>query len=143
MKKENTFVYADEVVVKAIATQVLVIGFIAITGQWEYPFLFLAIDFFLRAFTRLPSPLAVTGKTIARVLRLKPKRIFAAPKRFAASLGFVFSIIAFLFLALQWYLAAYITGSVLIFCALLESAFGICLGCYVFNFVVVPLKSEK
>lgn len=139
MSKDFAVLYADENVVRLVAAQILIIVIISLVGQWAYPFLFLAIDFSLRALTQIQSPIAFSGKTIARSFGLKSRPIFAAPKKFAAGLGFIFSTAAFVFFAFQWYTAGYITGSVLIFCSLLESAFSICLGCYVYNYVVAPL----
>ncbi len=134
--------YADEKVIRLVALQVFIIAIVALVGRWEYPFLFLAIDFFLRAFTQAPSPLATLAKAIARAIHWKPRPIFAAPKKFAAGLGFVFSVLVFSFFALQWYPPGLIIGAVLVFCAFLESAFRVCLGCYVFNFIVVTLKMK-
>lgn len=65
-------------------------------------------------------------------------RIFAPPKRFAAVLGLLFSVLIALFLFLDFTTGAYFVGGVLILCASLEAFLNICLGCYVYNWIIAP-----
>lgn len=139
IKKDITHYYADENVVRIIAGLVVIIATLALVLHSRMLFFLLMIDFSLRAFTYQPAPLAAGAKIIARSLQLSPYPIFAAPKRFAAGLGFVFSLIIFILLSLNLDMAAYFTGGLLIICALLESAFRICVGCYLFSWVVAPI----
>lgn len=137
--KETTRYYTDENVVRIVAAQVMIIAVITLLTHARLTAFLLVIDFALRAFTYLPSPLAIVAKTIAEATGLKPKRIFAPPKKFAALLGFVFSLSILVLLLFDLYMAAYVTGGILLFCAVLESAFKICLGCYVYHWIVLPV----
>src|SRR5690554_2599470 len=135
--------HVDENVVRLVATQVVLITLITLLTGWVSSALFLAIDYVLRAFTRVPSPLAALARGIAKALKLTPKPIFAPPKRFAAVLGLFFSVGITIFLFLNYLNVAYAVGAVLVFCAILEAAFNICLGCYVYNWIVAPLVHRK
>lgn len=139
IKKDITHYYADENVVRIIAGLVLIIATLGLLLHSRALFLLLTIDFALRAFTYQPAPLAAGARLIARSLQLSPYPIFAAPKRFAAGLGFIFSLVLFVLLSLNSDSAAYFTGSLLIICALLESVFRICAGCYLFSWIVAPI----
>lgn len=135
--------HVDERVVRLVAAQVILLTLIVLLTGWIWLALFLAVDFALRAFTRIPSPLAIIAKGFAKAFKLTPKPIFAAPKKFAAGLGFVFSLSITVFLYAHLYVAAYVTGGILIFCAILEAVFNICLGCYVYNWIVAPIVNRN
>ncbi len=131
--------YVNENVVRIIAAQVVVLGIVIIFTQSTFIALFLAADFALRAFTYLQSPLAIVAHKIAELFHLKRKLIFAPPKKFAATLGFTFSLFIALLLYFNLPLAAIATAGVLIGCAVLESVFKVCLGCYAYNLIVSPI----
>ncbi len=133
----------NENIVRIVALLVVIVTLVALAYNWIFLAVILIVDFALRSFTRVTSPLAYIAKTASRYLKLKPKPIFAPPKKFAAALGFIFSILIALFLYLNLLMPAYITGLILILCATLESAFNICLGCYVYNWIIVPLNRMK
>ena len=133
----------NENVIRIVALLVVIATLVTLAYNWIFLAVILAIDFALRSFTRVTSPLAYIAKSASRHLKLKPKAIFAPPKKFAAALGFIFSILIALFLYLNLLIPAYITGLILVLCATLESAFNICLGCYVYNWIVVPLNRMK
>lgn len=135
--------YVDENVVRITAAQAVIITIITLVTQSPLPALLLAGDFALRAFTSRVSPLAVVSKAITHSAGIQPRPVFAAPKRFAAGIGFVFALGISLMLYFQLSIAAYIIGGVLVFCAVLESVFKICLGCYVYNWLVAPLLSGR
>ncbi len=135
--------HVDENVVRLVATQVFLITLITLLTGWAWLAFFLAVDFGLRAFTRVPSPLATLARGVAKALKLTPKPIFAPPKRFAAILGLFFSVGIAFFLFFSYPNVAYTVGAVLVFCAILEAAFNICLGCYVYNWIVAPLVHRK
>jgi len=139
IKKDITHYYADENVVRIIAGLVLIIATLALVLHSQILFLLLSFDFALRAFTYQPAPLAAIAKLIARYLQLSPYPIFAAPKRFAAGLGFAFSFLIFILFSFNLHLAAYVAGGLLLTCALLEAVFRICVGCYLFSWVVAPI----
>jgi|SRR5690554_1210671 len=144
MSQGNSLKYhVDENVVRLVATQVFLLTLITLLTEWAWLGLFLAIDFGLRAFTSAPSPLALIAKKITKTFKLTPKSIFAPPKRFAATLGFIFSIGITVFLFLYNPSVAYVIGGILFFCAILEAIFNICLGCYVYNWMVAPLVNKR
>lgn len=134
--------YVDETIVRLVASQVILLTILTLFTQWVVLALFLTIDFAIRAFTKLPSPLAFIGKGISKLANTKPHPIFAPPKRFAAALGFVFSLTISALLYFGFIYVAYITGGILLFCAILESVFKICLGCHVYNWVVLPIQNK-
>jgi|AGTN01.2.fsa_nt_gi hypothetical protein len=142
-KKSISKNHVDEKVVRLIAAQVILLTLVTLLTGWTLLALFLAVDFALRAFTRIPSPLAVIAKGIAKAFKLTPKPIFAAPKKFAAGLGFLFSIGIALFFYIDLHTAAYATGGILIVCATLEAVFNICLGCYVYSWIIAPVVNRN
>ncbi len=119
-----------------------VISFTILGLYLHNPFVFglLALDFALRAFTNGNYSLIKLGsKQIVTILDIKQKPADAAPKKFAAGLGVFFSLLIGVLLLLDLQFSANITGGVLLFCALLEGGFGICLGCIVYTLLVLPL----
>jgi len=132
--------YLEETTIRFVAAQVVVISMVLLAAQSKYLALLLAVDFAIRAFTYLPSPLATVAKFLVKQLNIKPKPVFAAPKKFAAAVGFAFSFSIFILFVFQFNTAAYVTGGILVFCAVLESAFKICVGCYVYEWLVLPFK---
>ncbi len=136
-QKTNTL-YLEENTVRLVAIQVVIsVITILVTGKYYFA-LVLAADFAIRAFTSLPSLLGVVSKSIVRQLKLEPVRIFAAPKKFAAAIGTLFSLAVFLLFYFNFDTYAYTVGGVLAFFAFLEGAFKICVGCYVYDWVIVP-----
>ncbi|MFT4062309.1 MAG: DUF4395 domain-containing protein [Edaphocola sp.] len=130
--------YVDGQVVRVVAGLAAALTVLTIWTHWTFPVFFLAADFAVRAFTQDTSPLAGLAKELARIMKLRPKRVFAPPKRFAAALGFVFAAATLLLLIFNNPVADYV-ACVLLVCAVLESVFGLCLGCYVYNWLVLPI----
>ncbi len=97
----------------------------------------LAIDFELRAFSDgKKSLIKSAAKQLIGLVGVKEKLVDAAPKKFAAGMGLVFTLVIASLQVLHYYPAAAIVGGVLIVCALLEGLFGICLGCIVYSILV-------
>lgn len=95
---------------------------------------FLALDFALRTFTDGTFSLLKQLSVVAvKLFSIRSKLTDAAPKKFAALLGFIFSSTVFIFYLMQLNVAAYTVGGMLIFCAFLEFAFSVCVGCSVYN----------
>ena len=86
----------DENVVRLVgffSLILVILGFLL--SPWI--FLFLAFDFLMRIYKLNFSILRHIAIFIMhRILKIKPKAIGAAPKRFAAGIGFLFSIIIFI-----------------------------------------------
>ena len=129
----------DNNVTRIIALQVLLI---AITGSVlnnYWIFLFLAFDFTTRAFFKgKGSLLKWITQQIVKLLKIAPKPINAAPRKFAAALGLVFSVLIALLIFNGSITSAYILNGMLAICAFMESFLGFCVGCYLYTFFIIP-----
>lgn len=134
--------YADENIVRLTAFSVIVAAAVSLFFKWPFLLLLLVFDFIIRALGQSFSPLALFSKSIVKILKLKKKSIFAAPKRFAAALGAVFTLLIFLLMINGFYDEAFVTGFLLIILASLEGFFKICVGCYIYQFIVVPIQNK-
>ncbi|MGC9354013.1 MAG: DUF4395 domain-containing protein [Mariniphaga sp.] len=102
--------------------------------------LFLLADFFIRAFTSAKiSPVSLLSSGLVRLLNLSKKPIDKAPKIFAARLGFIMTLVIATLFLLQLYSASMVVAGILVFFATLEFAFGICVGCIIYTYFVLPL----
>jgi hypothetical protein len=133
----------NESVTRTISFLVIGLALLSLYTGSFWVAVFLLIDFSIRAFTKTTSLLKRIAAGIANFLAIKPSWANAAPKKFAAALGFLVAGSIALFQLLGLVLAAEITGAVLIFCAVLETAFGVCLGCYVYTYLVIPFLRKK
>lgn len=97
--------------------------------------IFLLADFGLRAFNLGQlSPLSFIADKLVTAFNLPIKFIYLPPKRFAARIGFLFSVTI---VALQILgISTIAITSVLAFFAFLESFLSICAGCYVYDFLI-------
>jgi predicted membrane protein len=75
-------------------------------------------------------------------MHLNPKMTDLAPKKFAATLGFIFCLLITATLIFNFATAAIILTSIMAVFALLESLFAVCVGCYVYTFLQI-LKKDK
>ena len=99
--------------------------------------IFLAIDFFLRGFNfGKYSPLAKLSDFTIKQLNIANKPIFQAPKRFAARIGFILSLLILTSYVFQLDIAALGLSIVFSIFAFLESFLGFCAGCYVYSFLI-------
>ena len=106
-----------------------------------FPLVLLA-DFFIRAFTNARiSPVSFLSTGLAKLLHLSKKPIDKAPKIFAARMGFVMTLVIATLFLLQFYTASMVVAGILVFFATLEFAFGICVGCIIYTYFVLPLYS--
>lgn len=106
--------------------------------------LFLAFDFYIRAFTKSNySPLSWMSAGIARSLHLTPVLIDRAPKIFAARIGLLFSILMLALFIGGFPVVAIITGSILVLFAFLECGLNFCAGCWVYTYVVLPIYRQQ
>jgi hypothetical protein len=104
-----------------------------------FPLVLLA-DFFIRAFTSSKySPVSFVSAGLARFLNLHKKPIDKAPKIFAARLGFIMTLVIATLFLLELYTASMVVAGILVFFATLEFAFGICVGCIIYTYFVLPL----
>jgi len=135
---------ANENVVRITAFWVLLLtGVFIATTNLLIP-VFLAFDFYIRAFTRSKySPLSWVSAGIAKSFSLKPQWIDKAPKIFAARIGFLFSVLMFTMILSGFPAAAISAGSVLALFAFLECGLNFCAGCWVYTYIVIPLYRER
>lgn len=134
--------YGDAGVIRLIAAQVLVLSIMALWSGSQIIMGFLVFDFAIRAFTYSMSPLKWSAQKLVKGFGSTARPIFLPPKRFAALLGFFFSSSWLLFLLLGWPVSTLVIGLTLIVAASLEALFEVCLGCYVYNWVVSPLMQR-
>ena len=104
-------------------------------------FIVLAVDFFIRGFTRYQiSPVSLLSKWIVKVFHYEPNWVNAGPKIFAAKIGFLFCLTVSILYFKNLYLPGNIVAAVLCVCAGLESFFSVCLGCH-FYAILLKLKN--
>ncbi|BDU69843.1 hypothetical protein GETHOR_19440 [Geothrix oryzae] len=105
---------------------------LAVGGGWAWMVLTLAADFAFRAAGRSAwSPVARLAGFLRRWADLPARTVNAGPKRFAASLGFLFSLGT----GLAWLVGLRSLGHALAatlgLCAGLEAFLGVCLACQI------------
>lgn len=124
----------NERVVRTVAALVLFLLLGAFFLDWSFVFAFLAIDFVSRsAGSGSYSLLRLLAQRLVKWSGAAPRWTDAAPKKFAAGAGAFFSVLMFVCMQLEWKWGSIITASVFGICALLESAAGFCVGCYVYT----------
>lgn len=127
----------NEKVARLIAGGVTVISLLALLSGWHWLLIPLAVGFWARvaAGPRL-SPLAILAGRIAPRLGA-PRPVPGPPKRFAQTIGAVLTtagaVLAFLFGVGG---AATVVLVIMALFATLESAFGLCVGCRIFNLLM-------
>lgn len=132
-KRDNTTVRVVAGFVFVIAVAALLVALLVslqtaaiITGV-------LSLDFIIRAFFKPKySPLATLARGTVTGLNLPKKMVDNAPKVFAARIGVIFSVVATVLFALNLLYAGVAALALLLLCALLESFFGFCLGCWMY-----------
>ena len=135
MKRAAETAQANESKIRLVAFFVFVLAMVYLYTELLVIPLFLMIDFLSRAFQfgRF-SPIGWMSELLVKVLKLPFKPVYYPPKRFAARIGLVFTLLTTLFHVLGWNTS--LLASVLMLFAFLESFFGFCAGCYVYSFLV-------
>jgi len=126
----------DDVTVRVIAAEVLVLAVVALAARQPWLYAVLAADFILRSVIGpVVSPLARLATSALRPRVPAAARPTAGPpKRFAAAIGAVLTTAApIAYYALGWHAVTWAIGGIMIVFPLLESAFGLCVGCLVFS----------
>jgi hypothetical protein len=130
------FIQVNENQVRLTALWVFILLLIALFAAPFPIFIFLLFDFFLRAFNfGKYSWLTQLSKIVIKNFKIGNKPIDQAPKRFAAKIGFLLSLI--ITLALFFQFPEFVFSLSLVFAgfAFLESFLGFCAGCYVYTFL--------
>jgi len=126
----------NERVVRTVAALVLCMVLAGFFLHIPLLFLFLAFDFAERSFRGGKySLLKWLGSLLVKWSGAAPRLTDAAPKKFAAGVGFVFSLLLPLCMYMEWKWPSILTAAVFGICALLESAAGFCVGCYVYSWL--------
>lgn len=124
----------NEIVIRLVAAQVIFVAVTALYFQSAYVAALLWIDFGFRAFGfNHLSPLKYMAQKTVTHFQLGYKSTNEAPKKFAATIGFVILGIFTFLLFLGYFLPTSIIGGFLILFASLESFFGICIGCMAYQ----------
>jgi len=125
----------NENVIRIIAAFVVLIATYSVLYLNFYAVVFLTVDFATRAFSSGKfSLLKFIALKIANGFYIVNKPTDLAPKKFAATLGFVFCSVICLCYLFKFFYAVIVLTIVLIAFAILESVFAICVGCYVYSF---------
>jgi len=125
----------NEVSARLVAGGVVLMSVLAIVTGWRWLPVVVAYGFVARVLTGPTlSPLGqLATRVIAPRLRLAPRPVPGPPKRFAQTIGVVFSLTAaVLSIGFGLTIAADVVLALLALAATLESVFGLCLGCRVF-----------
>jgi hypothetical protein len=124
----------NEVSARLVAAGVATMATTAVALDWRWVTVPLAYGFWARVLTGpKASPL---GQLVTRVvtprLRVAPRLVPGPPKRFAQGIGVAFSSTALLLTVAGLWGPAQVVLLLLTTAALLEAAFGLCLGCQAF-----------
>jgi hypothetical protein len=125
----------NERTARVVAGGVVVLATLALALQLRWLSLVLAAGFLLRVLSgpRLDPLALLASRVIVPRLPWEPRLVPGPPKRFAQLIGLCFSLTAaLLFYAFTLNTAGYAVLGALLFAAVLESGFGICLGCRAF-----------
>lgn len=123
---------------------VLIMGIFILSGNPLFP-VFLAVDFYVRAFMKLKySPLGWLSHRLVIAIGIRPVWIDKAPKVFAARVGLLLTTLTAASSMLGLPLLAVVTGSTLVVFAFLECGLNFCAGCWIYTYVVYPMvRKEK
>lgn len=122
---------------RSTAGLVILLAIVAIVVDHSVVYALLALGFLLRVMAGPRySPFGqLSVRVIVPKVWRKTKLVPGPPKRFAQTIGLVFSGTALILSILGLGLAAQIVVGALIIAATLEFAFGLCLGCIAFGFL--------
>ena len=147
MKNIVCSVLSEKINERVVRINALLVILITCTGfilNSSLLLLFLTFDFFIRGFTTLKiSPVSITSLGLVKTLQMKEKTIGKAPKIFAARLGFLMMIIISVLYLLNFKIAALSFSGMLVLFAFLEFSLGICIGCSIYSYVVIPFFKKN
>ena len=128
----------DELAVRLIAGVVLVVGVLALATQQWWLYAVLAVDFVLRTgWGPSASPIArLVRRWIRPRLATPPRWTAGPPKRFAAAIGAVLTLLATVLWLTGAVVPVVVIGVVMVVFPALESIAGICVGCIVFGWLM-------
>jgi Domain of unknown function (DUF4395) len=124
----------NEKAARVVAGVVAVIAAVILATGWQWLLVVLAYGFWARVLTgpRL-SPLGRFATAVAAPRLGEPRYVPGPPKRFAQAIGAVVTTLAAVCaLALGWTTVGVALTAMMVFFAVLESVFAICVGCKIF-----------
>ncbi|MDL9938471.1 DUF4395 domain-containing protein [Gordonia sp. ABSL1-1] len=127
----------NEYAARSTAGLVVVLALVSVIVNQPWLYAILALGFLLRVLSgpKLSPFGQLSVRVIAPKIWRKSKLVPGPPKRFAQTIGLIFSTTALVLSLLGLGLAAQIVTGLLIAAATLESVFGFCLGCVIFGFL--------
>lgn len=129
----------NEQVPRVTALLVIMVTILAFAFESVMIMAFVAMDFYIRAFTKMKfSPLSCIAYWITKLLHLPAKAIDKAPKIFAARMGFTMATIFTVLYTGHLMAASAIVAGVMVLFAGLEFAFAFCAGCSIYTYLVLP-----
>ncbi len=124
----------NEVSARLVAAGVVLMCVLTIAFDLRWATIVIAFGFVARVLTG--PTLSPLGQFVTRVvtprLPIAERPVAGPPKRFAQGMGVAFSVTALILTGLGYWTAAEVFLGLLAAAALLESAFGLCLGCKAF-----------
>jgi hypothetical protein len=129
----------NEVSARLVAAGVVIMSVAAIVLDMPWLIVVIAYGFVARVLTGPTlSPLGqLVTRGITPRLKVAPKPVPGAPKRFAQGIGAMLSVTAaVLELAFEQHVVAYVVLGALAAAATLESVFALCLGCTIFAWLM-------
>ena len=128
----------NEKAARVVAASVALISITALATGWYFLLPVLAVGFWLRVATGPSlSPLGQLATRVVAPLLGPAKEVPGPPKRFAQTIGAVLTTVgSLLFFVFGVTVAAPVVLTVMALFATLESVFGICVGCHLFNLLM-------
>lgn len=126
----------DENVARCNAAFTVALLIVFAFTQSVIPLLLLAVDFFMRAVDLSSySLLKISSQGLVRSLSFKKNPINAAPKLFAARLGFIMAFAITIAVILNYHSLALVIAAMLGLLSFLEASIGFCLACKIYPFL--------
>ena len=131
-----SFKQVNENAVRITAALAAVSILLFLFTSWKWIILIVMVDFFIRGFLNpCYSLFGNISKNIVQVLKISPIMVDAAPKIFAAKIGFLFCCV----LTVSWLFnipgLSLIAGLIFTACAALEAGFKFCIACRIYPLV--------
>ena len=103
-----------------------------------------AADYLIRAaFDMKFSPIRFIAVKIIGLMRLEKKETGLAPKVFASRLGVLCAAVAVVLFLTGYTLASVIVAWGLLVLGFLDAVFDLCVGCLIYNYIVLPWSRKK
>lgn len=130
--------HVSEAAIRVAAGQAFVLSLLAVAFRFPWLALILAVDYGLRVFAGPRwSFLSFTARTLlVPLFRIRGEQIPYPPKRFAASIGFSLSALAFFLAVFTGTWAWLLPLAVLCLFSALESFLGFCAGCKIYGLLM-------